>query len=60
MTGDMSGGNTVACTPISGNRTSETVGGQTKTFLNDPNQAAHQVLERPPQRRAGRDVYSWI
>jgi RHS repeat-associated protein len=46
MIGASTGGNTVSYTyDDAGDRTSETVHGQTTTFLNDPNQAYDQVLE---------------
>ena len=46
MIGASTGGNTISYTyNASGDRTSETVNGQTTTFLNDPNQAYDQVLE---------------
>ena len=46
MIGATTGGNTVSYTyNDSDDRTSETVGDQTTTFLNDPNQAYDQVLE---------------
>ena len=61
MIGASTGGNTVSYTyDDAGNRTSETVNGQTTKFLNDPNQAYDQVLEEyAPRRGAGGDVYSW-
>jgi RHS repeat-associated protein len=47
MTAASAGGNTVSDTyNDSDDRTSETVNGQTTTFLNDPNQAYDQVLEQ--------------
>ena len=46
MIGATTGGNTVSYTyDDSDDRTSETVNGDTTTFLNDPNQAYDQVLE---------------
>ena len=47
MIGASTGGNTIFITyDDSDDRTSETVNGQTTTFLNDPNQAYDQVLEQ--------------